>query len=93
MGDYRDQQCSGFWIRYLLTPDTIFLAIQIHCKKLAVGMTETKAVMIVVAGVFGDNGAFGSGPHPVPFSWIGKRTDFTGIHDEFVLCQGAVFMA
>ena len=72
---------------------TIFLVIQIHRKKFAVGMTETKAVMVVMGGVFGDNGAFGSGPHPVPFSWIGKRGDFTGLNDDFVLCQGAVFVA
>ena len=56
-------------------------------------MTETKAVMVVMGGVFGDNGAFGSGPHPVPFGWIGKRDDFTGLEDDFVLGQGAALMA
>jgi hypothetical protein len=69
------------------------LVIHIHCKKFAFGMAETKTVMVVMGGVFSDNGAFGSGPHPVPFGWIAKGDDFTGLRDDFVLCQCAVLMA
>jgi len=55
-------------------------------------MAETKAVMVVMGGVFSDNGAFGTGPHPVPFGWICKCGDFAGFDDDLVLCLGAVFM-